>query len=66
MGVKCYYCDKPGHVARACYLRKSKEEYYDKNKGNYNYLSFGCGNSSDSEIREERGYKARPLTVGLS
>lgn len=38
-------------------MRKSKEEYYDKNKGNSNYLSFDYENSSDSDIRKERGYK---------
>lgn len=56
-GLKCFYCDKFGHVARACYLRKAKENYSDKNKGNLNYLSVDCESSSDSDTREKKGYK---------
>lgn len=55
--IRCFYCDKEGHVVRRCYLRRSKEGYNNSNKGNLNYLRVGFENSSDSETVQERGYR---------
>ena len=55
--VKCFYCDKPGHVTRNCFLRKAKEGYNYNNKNDLKYFNFSGENDTDSATIYERGYK---------
>ena len=55
--VKCFYCDKPGHVTRNCFLRKAKEGYNYNIKNDLKYFNFSGENDTDSATIYERGYK---------
>lgn len=43
--IRCYYCDKPGHIKRNCYKLKNKENYSSNGSGNQTRLDRAAYNT---------------------
>ena len=57
--VRCFYCNRIGHVARKCYVRREKEQNFNKDGSRYySSSSYFMGDSiSDSGSENEKGYR---------